>query len=306
MFLSTLDREGHWYRGTLHIHTTESDGEMTPEQVKQLYRFNGYDFIAITDHNRYGVYAHLNEPDFLIMPGVEIDCVYEEQVHHIVGVGRPGDPAGYEHGHRFLGLKDKPPQALVDELTAHGCMAIYAHPFWSYCDPALLLSLRGLTGMEIINYSCEQTWKSGIGEYYFEYVRARGSGMWCFGADDAHGHSPDYMGGYIMVKSPALTHAALFDAIRRGSFYASFAQPGKKAPEIHDFLVEDGVAKVDCSPARTIYINVSRTCYRPLHGTPDQPVTHHEFRLPSGARQVRAIVCDFQGMVSWAQPIMLE
>ncbi len=303
MLLSTLDRTGRFYRGTLHIHTTVSDGELTPEQTKQLYRDHGYDFIAITDHNRYGVYADMNEPDFLMMPGTEIDCFYEGQVHHVVGVGSPDAP-GYEHGHRFLGLKDKHPQALVDELTGHGNMAIYAHPFWSYCDPALLLSLRGLTGMEIINYSCEQEWKSGVSEYYFEYVRSRGSGLWCFGADDAHGHVPDYMGGYITVKAPELTHAAILDAIKRGSFYASFAREGEKAPEIYDFTVEDGVAKIDCSPARNIHLNVSRTHYHPMHGTPEHPVTHHEYRLPEDARQVRAIVSDFHGLVSWTQPIM--
>lgn len=306
MLQFTLDRAGNFYRGTLHIHTSVSDGELTPDSVKKLYRDNGYDFIALTDHNVYGVFSELNEPDFLVMPGVEIDSVYEGGVHHVVGIGCP-DTTGFGHGYRFdrARLKNAHPQALVDELTGHGNIAIYAHPFWSYCDMALLLSLKGLTGMEIINYSCEQEWKSGVSEVYYEYLRAHGSGLWCFGADDAHGHVPDYMGGYITVKAPALTHRAIFDAIRRGSFYASFARPGEKAPEIYDFTVEDGVAKVTCSPCRNIHLNVSRTCYRPLHGTPEAPVTHHEFRLPDGAEQVRAICTDFHGLVSWTQPIVL-
>lgn len=305
MLLSTLDREGHFYRGTLHIHTNVSDGELSPEETKALYQSNGYDFIAITDHNKYGVYADMNEPDFLMMPGTEIDSVYEGKVHHIVGIGNP-ETNQYAHGYQFIGLKGEHPQVLVDELTTHGNMAIYAHPFWSYCDPALLLSLRGLTGMEIINYSCEQEWKSGISEFYYEYLRSNGSSMWCFGADDAHGHVPDYMGGYITVKAPELTHKAIFEAIRHGSFYASFAQAGEKAPEIYDFRVEDGIAKIDCSPCRNIHINVSRSCYHPLHGTPEAPVTHHEFRLPDNAQQVRAIVSDFRGLVSWTQPIIVK
>ena len=41
MIQSTLDREGRFYRGTLHIHTTVSDGELTPEATKALYKSNG-------------------------------------------------------------------------------------------------------------------------------------------------------------------------------------------------------------------------------------------------------------------------
>ncbi len=303
MELRTLDRQGRFYRGTLHIHTTVSDGELTPEETKRRYRENGYDFIAITDHNRYGVYQEPGEDDFLVLPGAEIDCVYQEQVHHIVGIGTEENT--FPHGYRFEGLKDRHPQELVDVLTGHGNIAVYAHPFWSYCDPELLLRLRGLTGMEIINYSCEQTWRSGLGEVHYEYLLSHGSGLWCFGADDAHGHSPDYFGGYIMVKAGSLSREAVCDAIRRGSFYACYAEPGESAPEIYDFRVEDGMAKIDCSPARTIYLNVSRTCYRSLHGTEAEPVTHHEFRLPENARRVRAIVKDFRGHVSWTQPITI-
>ena len=47
----TLYREGNCYKGNLHIHTTLSDGEKTPEEIKDVYKNNGYSFVAITDHN---------------------------------------------------------------------------------------------------------------------------------------------------------------------------------------------------------------------------------------------------------------
>ena len=37
----------------LHIHTTNSDGKATPEEVIEIYKAHGYDAIAFTDHNRY-------------------------------------------------------------------------------------------------------------------------------------------------------------------------------------------------------------------------------------------------------------
>jgi len=38
-------------KGQLHIHTTCSDGRLTPQQAADTYALQGYDFIAISDHD---------------------------------------------------------------------------------------------------------------------------------------------------------------------------------------------------------------------------------------------------------------
>ena len=43
-----------FFRGMLHSHTCWSDGRALPEQAVVAYRDAGYDFFAITDHNRIG------------------------------------------------------------------------------------------------------------------------------------------------------------------------------------------------------------------------------------------------------------
>jgi hypothetical protein len=50
---STAPREdkANWYRGNLHTHSLWSDGDDFPEMVIDWYRDNGYDFIALSDHN---------------------------------------------------------------------------------------------------------------------------------------------------------------------------------------------------------------------------------------------------------------
>ncbi|MGI5878215.1 MAG: PHP domain-containing protein [Christensenellales bacterium] len=308
MMYYTLDRAGQFYRGNLHTHSTISDGEATPAQLRALYEREGYSFIAITDHRIYGIHEELGDDKFLVMPGVELDTVYDGVVHHIVGVGAP-ETAVFPHGHRFshdvCGGVD--PQVMIDHLTQNNNIAIYAHPYWSYAEMKDIAHLRNLTGMEIINFSCEQTWKSGMAEPFYEYFWKYGNRIWCFGSDDAHGHSPDYCGGYITVKCGELTHDAVLSAIRAGSFYASYsAGPGQRAPEIYDFTVEDGVARITCSPCRSIYINVSRSIYFPTHGTPASPVTYAEKKLPAEAAFVKAICTDFNGRVSWTQPVALE
>ena len=47
-----------WYKGNIHCHTLNSDGDLTPKAVADLYKHGGYDFICITDHN------HVTDPFF--------------------------------------------------------------------------------------------------------------------------------------------------------------------------------------------------------------------------------------------------
>ena len=41
---------GQFYRGNLHTHCTESDGDYPVEEVVRRYREKGYDFLALSDH----------------------------------------------------------------------------------------------------------------------------------------------------------------------------------------------------------------------------------------------------------------
>jgi len=40
-----------WFKGNLHTHSYWSDGDEFPEVVMDWYKSNGYDFIALSDHN---------------------------------------------------------------------------------------------------------------------------------------------------------------------------------------------------------------------------------------------------------------
>jgi hypothetical protein len=48
---SAASQEPKWWRGNLHTHTLWSDGDDFPEMVVNYYKENGYDFLAISDHN---------------------------------------------------------------------------------------------------------------------------------------------------------------------------------------------------------------------------------------------------------------
>lgn len=72
----------------LHIHTTASDGRLTPEEVVQLAADQGISTIAITDHDTYtGYFPARKAGDELgvrVIPGVEITADYKDRECHIL------------------------------------------------------------------------------------------------------------------------------------------------------------------------------------------------------------------------------
>ena len=65
--------------GDLHIHTTGSDGRQTPEVTCANYRRHGYDFMVVSDHNRY--YPSLQAIRFYKDIPTELTIVPGEEVH---------------------------------------------------------------------------------------------------------------------------------------------------------------------------------------------------------------------------------
>jgi histidinol phosphatase-like PHP family hydrolase len=79
-------------KGALHTHTTKSDGKLTPEEVLRAHRDQGYDFIALTDH------------DFLMMPTAYRDVPDEfEGMLVFKGVERTIFARGYLHYNEIPG-----------------------------------------------------------------------------------------------------------------------------------------------------------------------------------------------------------
>ncbi len=79
-------------KGALHVHTTCSDGLLSPEEALRVYRDLRFDFVALTDHDfllRPGAYEHV--PDefegMLVFKGVEKTLFVRGYVHigHIAG-----------------------------------------------------------------------------------------------------------------------------------------------------------------------------------------------------------------------------
>ncbi len=117
-----FSRSGRWYRGVWHCHTTESDGARSVEDVVAWYASRGYDFLAITDHNRVTAAPKPAAAGGLVLvPGVEVDAgrTGVGTAYHILGIGLremidvPKDTAA-----RYA----MPAQTVVDRLRAAGAV----------------------------------------------------------------------------------------------------------------------------------------------------------------------------------------
>ncbi len=73
----------------LHIHTTASDGELTPVEVLKKYQAENFDIVAITDHDTVsGAKEVLNynvEKKLTVIPGIELGAKYIGGELHILG-----------------------------------------------------------------------------------------------------------------------------------------------------------------------------------------------------------------------------
>ena len=73
----------------MHVHTTASDGTMSPKHVVSLAAMQGLKAIAITDHDTMAGIEEAGEAGELmgitIIPGIEISADYQGKEVHVLG-----------------------------------------------------------------------------------------------------------------------------------------------------------------------------------------------------------------------------
>ena len=272
---STPDPEV-WLRGTTHVHARPSgDSATSIPDVITYYEQRGYDFIALTDHNRIsevgdastaGSVAVRHPPSGLIvLAGIEL-------TYNPTGCLPPGDASGRCRIHvnllgptqRFAGKLEwanrqrderlEKYQAAIDAQKQLGGVIQLNHPNWYWgMTPDVLIELarRGIPLVEIAN-SQFTTWNAGdkdhpSTEMLWDAVLAKGYTMWGVASDDAHDYDPNGggkypAGGAWIVVRVRRDPQAIIDAIARGRFYASTGVALERA------AVEAGELVVEVSP----------------------------------------------------------
>ena len=76
-------------KGDFHMHSTCSDGNLSPAELVRYAKKRNVDIIALTDHNSCdGLYEAISEgkrSDIVVIPAVELSTKYKENRVHILG-----------------------------------------------------------------------------------------------------------------------------------------------------------------------------------------------------------------------------
>jgi hypothetical protein len=194
------------YKVQLHTHTTNSDGQNTPQELMTAYKNAGYDAVAITDHN-------IGNPDpnvdgILWLPGVEGGG----SLMHILR----------------LNVSENVPsmvdQDTIDITNMQNGLTGLAHTFggggW-YETIETLSSLKDFQFVEIENWAVRPVF---LNDYPLGELLSLGYHIWAIGVDDCHGVSGE-VGDYcfnkcfVEVMANELNPSAIFESLREGNFY---------------------------------------------------------------------------------------
>ncbi len=279
-----------FFKGNLHMHTTRSDGRLSPDEALARYQARGYDFVALADHWLPSDYGRVK--GMTVLTGIELDTnVDENQVAHIVGVG-------FDPERLTLPDQQESAQALIDAIMRAGGIAILAHPSWSMNTVEFILSLEGLSGAEVYNTFSGTPWNAdrASSAHILDLVAAKGRLLPMVAADDSHRYGGEEGVSYTMVNARENTPEALTEALREGNFYAS------QGPAFRQITLDGRDVAVECSPCEKVVFssNIQWSSERCVSG---RDLTHAHYRLNEKERFLRVELTDRFGRRAWSSPV---
>jgi hypothetical protein len=297
-----------WFKGNLHTHTLNSDGDSTPDDVVRWYREHGYHFVALTDHNYLTNVDALNalpgaDDQFLVIKGEEVTDRLGDKPIHVNGLDSAGfiKPPG---GGSVVAMV----QNMVDAIRAARGIPSINHPNFGWAISADELAQVQRTRLfEVFNGHPQVNNLGGGGvpglEDTWDRILSSGKLIYGIAVDDAHYFkrpedkaAPRPGFGWVYVRVERLEARAVVEALERGEFYSSTG-------------VE--LESIDASPeAITITVKQERQSkYRIefigrqgklLAESTASPAT---YTIKGDEGYVRARVLESNGKVAWIQPL---
>jgi hypothetical protein len=296
--------DGVWLRCQLHAHTTNSDGEASPEELCEHYAGAGFDVLAITDHWR--VTDHRRD-GLIVIPSSELSC-------------RSPSPQG-EAEALALGVAELPAsrepfsdlESMAAWIVEHGGVPFLCHPYWSGLSAEDVLAAPSLAGVEVWNGGSEVLQGNGLSTVHWDDVLQQGRLLAGIATDDCHTPGQDSGLGWTWVLANERSAQAVLDALRSGRMYSS------AGPRLLDVVVDSGSVVVRSSSARALRLRSgpwdgcsvnaasSHGDWRgeALARDPDGLLTGARLDYPEFWRWARVEVEDAHGRRAWGNPFLL-
>ena len=293
--VNPFEQPGEWLKGNLHCHSNQSDGQPSPQQIVDIYAEAGYDFLAITDHNRLTDVSELDNKGLTLIPGSELNGGAGElgQHYHLVLIGqhRPMEPCSGASIQEIVSLA----------LTA-GELCWIAHPSWSSLTYDDLLGIEGTIGIEVYNTTCHHGIGRGESVVQWDELLARGKRPLGLAVDDAHWHYPDGLGGWIVVRAASRSREDLLAAIKAGLFYAS------TGPVIKEVHWQGRQFSMTCSAAQELRVcnPMPGVGWTSFHRDTPGPFTRVQWTVPEAWPMIRLELVDEHGHHAWTNPFYFD
>jgi len=300
-----------WFKGNTHTHTTESDGDSSPDAVARWYREHGYQFLVLSDHNVLTSVDALNavngkDGTFLLIKGEEISDGFDGKPIHINAL----DIAEKVEPQKGTSLVDVL-QRNVDAIRRVRGVPHINHPNfrWAF-SVAELQSIRNTRLLEIFNGHPQVNNLGGGGvpglEQVWDAILSSGTLIYGIAVDDAHNFkdpgNPAVAGpgrGWVVVRADRLEARSILEALEAGQFYAS------TGVELTDYAATARAMRVEVrkdtwAKYRIQFIGKGG---RVLHEALDSPA-EYVFRGDEG--YVRTKVLESNGRIAWGQPVVVS
>ena len=297
----------NWYKGNLHTHTVNSDGDSTPMEVAAWYKSNRYNFLILSDHNYLtditGLNAvHAATEKFLLIPGEEVTDRFGNKPVHVnaYNLTRLVNPT---HGGSLV----ETIQGNVNAIRAADALPSVNHPNFGWAMTSRdLMQVNNLAMLEVYNGhpGCNNR---GGGEAesldeMWDALLTGGKRPFGIAVDDAHhfkitGKQYSNPGrGWVVARAERLGAAEIAAALASGDFYAS------TGIELSDVQADGKSLRVEIKQAqdfkyRTLFIGDGG---RILKTVTDRTAV---YGFTGQEKYVRARVESSNGDQAWLQPV---
>jgi hypothetical protein len=299
---------GKWYKGNTHTHTSESDGDSSPETVATWYKSHGYNFLVLSDHEKLidlSKLSHLEDSSFRFVPGEEITGRFGSLPVHLIGINisRVLKPLPDTSAAATV-------QRGVDSVRAAGGVPQINHPnfYWALTESDLL-QVKNATLVEVHNghplVNNEGGGNSPGMDEVWDYLLSHGKRIYGVASDDAHHFKEEFSPrlanpgkGWVYVRASSLDPASIAAALDAGHFYAS------TGVELDSIVVNGADMKVNIRQYSRFKYTTEFIADNGevLKRTGDNPATFH---LDRSVTYVRARIHDSNGARAWTQPVFV-
>lgn len=294
----SLPLQAAWFKGNLHTHTLESDGDSPPADFVRWYAEHGYDFLVISDHDKI---TRVEDPMGLVLiPGEEVTDKLPKKPLHVnaIGIETAVPP---QKGTTVVEVL----QRNVDAIRKAGGLALINHPNFGWAFGAdELLQIERANFLEIASgHPFVNTDGPPSVESMWDRMLTAGKRIYGVAVDDSH-HLQRFWDtdvvhpgkAWVVVRAEKREAKAILEALERGDFYAS---NGVELEEL-TFDVRSIAVKVRAKNLAHYRVQFIGSGGRVLQETEGLTAT---YTLRGSEPYVRAKVIDSNGKAAWSQPL---